>query len=264
MARPKLPGRPHERRPRYRDVAGARLDGLREMAAAGPRVRGLRPPPRRDRHRIRLTGRLLRSKFRMACDACVMANDAPKRPSRAELQGALGRAISSVLREDLAIVFVGINPGLASGATGHHFAGPGNRFWKALYGAGFTDRVLGWHEDHRLLEYDLGVTNLVNAATARASDLSLAEIRDGASDLISRLRPLRSKMIAFLGIGTFAQAFGRGRVTGRVAEPIAGAEAWVLPNPSGLNANHQLPELIQRFEQVRLAAGLPDRRRGAR
>lgn len=189
-----------------------------------------------------------------------MTTDSPRRPSRAELQAAIGRPIPSVLREGLVVVFVGINPGLASGATGHHFAGPGNRFWKALSGAGFTDRVLGWHEDRRLLDYDLGVTNLVNAATARASDLSPAQIRTGAAELVARLTPMHPGTVAFLGIGTFAQAFDHGRVVGRLAEPIAGADAWVLPNPSGLNANHQLPELIERFVEVRLAAGLPDRR----
>ena len=93
-------------------------------------------------------------------------------PTKADLEAARGRSIPDVLAEGLDVVFVGINPGLWSGAVGHHFARPGNRFWKALHGAGFTERVLDPTEDASLLERGLGVTNLVNRTTATAAELT--------------------------------------------------------------------------------------------
>jgi TDG/mug DNA glycosylase family protein len=149
-------------------------------------------------------------------------------------------------------VFVGINPGLWSGAVGHHFARPGNRFWKALHGSGFTDRLLSPFEDASLLERNLGLTNLVARTTATAAELSADEIRAGAQELENRLSPLHPRFVAVLGIGAYRTGFGRrDAALGSQDEDLGGARLWVLPNPSGLNAHYQLDELIERFRALR-------------
>lgn len=170
---------------------------------------------------------------------------APANPTKTDLEAARGRSIPDVLAEDLDVVFVGINPGLWSGAVGHHFARPGNRFWKALHGAGFTERVLDASEDASLLERGLGVTNLVNRATAAAAELSDDELRDGARRLGQRLEPLRPRFVAVLGIGAYRIGLGRPKATlGRQDERLGEARLWVMPNPSGLNAHYQIDALI--------------------
>jgi TDG/mug DNA glycosylase family protein len=152
-------------------------------------------------------------------------------------------------------VFVGINPGLWSGAVGHHFARPGNRFWKALHGAGFTERVLSPFDDASLLERGLGVTNLVERTTPNAAELSDDELRDGARRLAERLEPLRPCFVAVLGIGAYRTAFGRPAASiGPQEERLGEARVWVLPNPSGLNAHYQLDALIEQFRELRSAA----------
>jgi TDG/mug DNA glycosylase family protein len=152
------------------------------------------------------------------------------------------------------VLFVGINPGLYSGATGHHFARPGNRFWPALHAAGFTKRQLRPSEKRALLGLGLGITNLVNRTTAAAAELDAAEYVAGRRKLAAKVRRYRPRTVAFLGIGAFAQAFGLKRVTpGRQAERFEGAAVWVLPNPSGLNANYQLAELARRLRALRKA-----------
>jgi TDG/mug DNA glycosylase family protein len=175
-------------------------------------------------------------------------------PSKAELEDARGRTIPDVLGPGLDVVFVGINPGLWSGAVGHHFARPGNRFWKALHGSGFTDRLLAPNEDATLLERNLGLTNLVARTTARADELSVDEIRRGALELEERLAPLRPRLVAVLGVGAYRTAFGRpAAALGPREEDLAGSRLWVLPNPSGLNAHHQLDDLTERFQALREA-----------
>jgi TDG/mug DNA glycosylase family protein len=176
-------------------------------------------------------------------------------PSKAELEDARGRTIPDVLGPDLDVVFVGINPGLWSGAVGHHFARPGNRFWKALRGSGFTDRLLSPFEDASLLEWNLGLTNLVARTTARADELSAEEIRRGARELEERLPPLRPRLVAVLGIGAYRTGFvRRDAALGPQEQDLGGSRLWVLPNPSGLNAHHQLDDLTDRFRALRAAA----------
>jgi TDG/mug DNA glycosylase family protein len=175
-------------------------------------------------------------------------------PSKAELEDARGRTIPDVLGPRLDVVFVGINPGLWSGAVGHHFARPGNRFWKALHGSGFTDRLLSPNEDATLLERNLGLTNLVARTTARADELSADEIRRGALELEERLAPSRPGFVAVLGVGAYRTGFARpGAALGPQQEDLAGSRLWVLPNPSGLNAHHQLDDLTERFRALREA-----------
>jgi TDG/mug DNA glycosylase family protein len=185
-------------------------------------------------------------------------------PSKAELEDARGRTIPDVLGPGLDVVFVGINPGLWSGAVGHHFARPGNRFWKALHGSGFTDRLLAPNEDATLLERNLGLTNLVARTTARADELSADEIRRGAVELEERLAPLRPRFVAVLGIGVYRTGFGRrDAALGLQEQDLGGSRLWVLPNPSGLNAHHQLDDLTDRFRALRATvrerAQAPDR-----
>jgi TDG/mug DNA glycosylase family protein len=173
-------------------------------------------------------------------------------PSKAELEAARGRTIPDVLGSDLEVVFVGINPGLWSGAVGHHFARPGNRFWKALQGSGFTERLLSPLEDATLLERNLGLTNLVARTTATADELDADEIRAGAQELEDRLWPLHPRLVAVLGIGAYRTGFGRrDAALGAQDEALGETRLWVLPNPSGLNAHHQLDDLVERFSALR-------------
>ena len=158
----------------------------------------------------------------------------------------------------LKVLFCGINPGLYSGATGHHFARPGNRFWPALHAAGFTPRRLHPSEQALLLRQGCGVTNLVNRATASADALSGAEFIAGRRRLVAKLRRYRPQIVAFLGVGAYCQAFGLRRAApGPQAEPLAGARVWLLPNPSGLNANYQLPALVRLFRSLKEASDAP-------
>ena len=172
-------------------------------------------------------------------------------PSKAELEAARGRMIPDVLGPDLDVVFVGINPGLWSGAVGHHFARPGNRFWKALHGSEFTDRLLSPLEDASLLEQNLGLTNLVERTTATAAELEADEIRAGAQALEDRLEPLRPRFVAVLGIGAYRTGFKPQATLGPQEDDLGRARLWVLPNPSGLNAHYQLDDLIERFRALR-------------
>jgi len=178
------------------------------------------------------------------------------RPTPQQIAAAADRRVPDVLAPDLRVVFVGINPGLYSAATGHHFARPGNRFWKALHQSGFTPRVLRPDEDRGLPASGIGITNLVRRASAGAADLSPDELRAGARSLERTLRRIRPEFVAFLGLGAYRTAFGRPRARiGEQPERIGDARVWLLPNPSGLNANHQLPDLSARFAELATAAG---------
>jgi double-stranded uracil-DNA glycosylase len=177
---------------------------------------------------------------------------APWRPTKEEIAAAAGSRVPDVIGPGLDVLFVGINPGLYSGAVGHHFARPGNRFWKALHGSGFTDRVLSPFEERDLLHRRLGITNLVDRATASAGELHADELRRGANRLRRKVRRYRPKVVAVLGIGAYRGAFGRATPhPGAQPEGIYGALLWVLPNPSGLNAHFQLPDLVEAFGQLR-------------
>ena len=149
---------------------------------------------------------------------------------------------------------MGINPGLWSGATGYHFARPGNRFWPTIHRAGFTPRQLAPDETEELLRRGIGITNLVNRTTRTAAELSGDELRGGATRLRATVRRLRPRAVAVLAVAAYRIAFDRPRaVIGRQPEELEGAELWLLPNPSGLNANYQLPELARLYGQLREA-----------
>ena len=195
------------------------------------------------------------------------ANDAPRvpgatrpdrdqsRPTRADLEAAYGRVIPDVLGPDMRVLLVGINPSLYSGWTATHFARPGNRLWRTLHEAGFTERRLHPSDSAAIVAAGVGITNLVARATARADELSDDELRAGVAPLRRLVRRTGPAYVAFLGISTYRVAFGAPRaLVGRQEGRFAGAGVWVLPNPSGLNAHYQQPALTAAYAELRKAA----------
>ena len=179
---------------------------------------------------------------------------APLRPTKADLAAAYGRSIPDLIAPRLHVLFCGINPGLYSGATGHHFARPGNRFWRALHGAGFTDVVLAPWDERRLLDVGCGITNLIARSTANAGELEVHEYVVGRRRLERKVRRYEPRWVAIVGIEAYRLAFGRPKAgVGRQPERLGAAGLWVLPNPSGLNAHHQLPSLVHAFGELRRA-----------
>ena len=179
----------------------------------------------------------------------------PYKPTREEIVAAEGRSVPDLIGPDLKVLFCGINPGLYSGAVGHHFARPGNRFWPVLHSAGFTSRTLSPFEEIRLLEKGYGITNLVNRATARAFELTGRELEQGAARVVAKVRQYNPRILAVLGLGAFRRAFGRREErTGEQSGKISATRIWVLPNPSGLNAHYQISDLVLLFERLRRAA----------
>jgi double-stranded uracil-DNA glycosylase len=156
-----------------------------------------------------------------------------------------------VIAPGLKVLFCGINPGLYSAATGNHFARPGNRFWPALYASGFTPRLLHPSEKEVLLQQGYGLTNLVSRATASADELSPIEFVAGRRRLARKVRRYRPRAVAFLGLGAYRYAFGRPQATlGQQPDTFEGTKVWVLPSPSGLNANYQMPALVKLFRSL--------------
>jgi len=178
-----------------------------------------------------------------------------RRPTKAELQAAVGNTVPDVIAHGLVVLFVGINPGLYSAAVAHHFARPGNRFWPALYESGFTPCLLRPDEDGELLRWGLGITNLVSRATAAASELSAEELRRGRATLEGKVAQYSPEWTAFVGIGAYATAFGRRKVSlGLQEERIAGSYIWLLPNTSGLNAHYTPTRFAELLGELRVAA----------
>lgn len=178
----------------------------------------------------------------------------PYKPTRADLIAAQDKTVRDVIAPDLSVLFCGINPGLYSGATGHHFARPGNRFWPTLYQAGFTPRLLAPDEERELLKFGYGITNLVPRATATADELALEELVSGRRRLESKVRRYQPRIVAVLGISAYRTAFAQKAITlGKQPEELANATIWVLPNPSGLNAHYQLANSVEHFQALREA-----------
>lgn len=176
----------------------------------------------------------------------------PWKPTRVELEAARGRTIKDVIAPDLDVLFCGINPGLYSGATGHHFARPGNRFWPALHRSGFTPRLLSPFEELELLALGLGVTNVVAHTTASAAELTTAEVRAGGRRLVTKVRRYEPRFLALLGVTIYRTAFDEKHArVGLQEKTIGDTRIWLLPNPSGLNAHYQLPELAKEFRELR-------------
>lgn len=178
----------------------------------------------------------------------------PWKPSKEEIMAAAGKTVPDLMAKDLSVLFCGINPGLYSGATGHHFARPGNRFWPALYAGGFTNRLLSPFEERELLKSGYGITNVVRRATAAASELSADELVAGGSELEKKVRRYRPKFLAVLGVTVYRTAFARPLAKlGLQQETIGQTSIWVLPNPSGLNAHYQPKDLARLFRELKEA-----------
>lgn len=175
-----------------------------------------------------------------------------RKPTKEELQNAVGKTIYDVIAPNLKVLFCGINPGLWSGATGHHFAKPGNRFWKVLHLSGFSKRLLSPHEERELLNRGYGITNVVERTSARADELSNEEIIAGSKNLIEKVLRFEPQILAVLGIGTYRIAFDQPKAKlGLQTETIGGTRLWLLPNPSGLNAHYQLNDFVELFSELR-------------
>ncbi len=187
-----------------------------------------------------------------------MASSKPFKPSRQELIDAAGKTVRDVIAPNLRVLFCGINPGLYTAAVGHHFARPGNRFWPALYQSGFTPTLLSPFDERELLRIGVGITNVVPHATASATELTKDDFVNGGRQLRAKIRRYQPRIIAVLGVGAYRQAFDQPKaIIGEQDARIHDARVWVLPNPSGLNANYQLPDIVKLFKQLREAAGIP-------
>ncbi|WP_046780811.1 G/U mismatch-specific DNA glycosylase [Streptomyces yangpuensis] len=176
-----------------------------------------------------------------------------------ELAAARDRVLPDVVAGGLRVLFCGINPGLLSAATGHHFARPGNRFWPVLHLSGFTPRRLAPAEQEELLNYRLGITNVVARATARADELSAEEFREGGRILTAKVERLRPQWLAVVGVTAYRTAFGeRTTQIGPQERTIGSTRIWALPNPSGLNAHWTAESMAQEYARLREAAHSPD------
>jgi TDG/mug DNA glycosylase family protein len=179
----------------------------------------------------------------------------PFKPTKQQLIDAAGKTLPDVIAPNLRVLFCGINPGLYTAAVGHHFARPGNRFWPALHLSGFTERLVSPFEERELLQSGIGISNVVPHATATAAELTRDDFIAGGRRLSAKVKRYQPRIVAILGVGAYRQAFDKPKAqVGELAERIHEARVWVLPNPSGLNANYQLPEITRLFVELRKAA----------
>ncbi|MEL6554956.1 MAG: G/U mismatch-specific DNA glycosylase [Cyanobacteria bacterium J06621_11] len=172
------------------------------------------------------------------------------RPTKAEIAAAHGQTMPDIIAPDLDVLFCGINPSLYSIVIGHHFGRPGNRFWKALHKAGFTPRLYDPAEDASLIELGYGITNMAPRATARADELSKAEITAGRELLAAKIEKYQPKCLAFLGITAYRIAFAQPKAKVGPQPDWQGIKIWALPNPSGLNAHYQVDDLAEVYSWV--------------
>lgn len=177
------------------------------------------------------------------------------RPTAEELKEQVGATMPDVIASNLRILFCGINPSVYSAVVGHHFARPGNRFWKALHLSGFTPRLYSAEEDRRLLELGLGITNIAAPATTAATDLPPVHIRAGGKILRKKVLRHKPRYLGVLGISAYRVAFDQPNAAlGLQPLTIGETHIWVLPNPSGLNAHYQLADLANLYRELRVAA----------
>jgi double-stranded uracil-DNA glycosylase len=176
------------------------------------------------------------------------------KPTREDMLDAVNRTVPDLIASDLKVVFCGINPGLYSGATGRHFAKPGNRFWKVLHLSGFTERLLRPWEEDELLAHGCGVICFCQRTTARADELTRDEIVEGGMQVVKKIEKYRPRILAVLGIGAYKTAFDKKEAKlGLQPERIGDTPIWLLPNPSGLNAHYQLADFVELFNELKEA-----------
>lgn len=177
------------------------------------------------------------------------------KPDPEQIAAAEGTTVPDIIVPGLRVLFCGINPGLYSGATGHHFARPGNRFWPALHASGFTQELLHPSQERLLLKDGVGITNFVERASRAAADLKKEELIEGGRKLEEKVRKFKPAVLAVLGITAYRAAFNKPKaVLGLQEEAIAGSKVYVLPNPSGLNAHFTPAKLAAEFRKLLLFA----------
>jgi TDG/mug DNA glycosylase family protein len=175
------------------------------------------------------------------------------KPTKADLLAAVNRRVPDVIAPGLQLLFCGINPGLYSAWSRHHFARPGNRFWPALFASGFTDRLLRPEEESELLRFGYGITNLVHRATLGSDELSREELVAGGRAFEKKVKKYRPRAVAILGVSAYRLAFDCPTAkVGPQPEEMGDALVWVLPNPSGLNAHFTPQVLAKTFREFRL------------
>ncbi len=174
------------------------------------------------------------------------------KPTKEQIAAAAGMTLPDVIARDLEVLFCGINPGLYTAAVQQHFGRPGNRFWPAIHKAGFTPRLLHPSAQRKLLRHGAGITNVVARATTAAAELTDAELVEGASILNTKVRRYHPRVLAIVGIGAYRTGFARPHAkTGLQEETIGATRIWILPNPSGLNANYRPEELAALYRELR-------------
>jgi double-stranded uracil-DNA glycosylase len=177
------------------------------------------------------------------------------KPTKAEVLRASNKLVPDLIAKNLIVLFAGINPGLYTAAIGRHFGRPGNRFWPALYSGGFTPRVFSPFEESLLLDLGFGITSVVDRATARADELTDDEFIAGGRLLEAKVKHWKPTVVAFVGIHPYRVISGiKNARVGLQKSLIGGSHAWVLPNPSGLNAHYQPAALAELFGELRLWA----------
>jgi TDG/mug DNA glycosylase family protein len=163
--------------------------------------------------------------------------------------------LADLIAPGLKVLFCGINPGLVSAETGHHFARPGNRFWPALHLAGFTPRQFRPDEQAELLPLKLGITNVVDRPSAKADELTKAEFLAGGENLVKKVLEYEPSWLAVVGVTAYRDAFGeRKAAMGQQERKIGRTQVWILPNPSGLNAHYTLPKLAAAYAELHAVA----------
>jgi TDG/mug DNA glycosylase family protein len=159
-----------------------------------------------------------------------------------------------VLAPNLSVVFCGINPGMAAAASGHNFTGHSNRFWRVLHLAGFTPERIEAARDATLLDYGYGLTTAVDRPTRSASELTRAELTEAVDALERKIEKYSPRVVAFLGKAAYSAVARRREVDwGAQKEKFGGAQVWVVPNPSGLNRNYSLDDLVDAYQDLRIA-----------
>lgn len=177
-----------------------------------------------------------------------------KLPSAEELAKATSRQVADLIAPNLKLLFCGINPGLYSAYSGYHFARPGNRFWRVLFAAGFTNRLLHPSEQKEILSLGYGITNLVDRPSVSAAELTVSEFVEGGKRLTKKLAESSPQWVAFVGVEAYRKAFSKPKAKiGRQEELISGVKVWVLPSPSGLNAHYSVADLTALFSALRLS-----------